>query len=241
MELGNYRPDENDSIDDFDVTEEDGEDELLTEAETTKSQSEDLDAVGGLIFGTGTRTGGDLVPLPYIILNLLILLIIIALIILEILKRRKKSEEIKEYVENIDVPTLPDPIEEEPEVVVVPEPVEEEIIPVMEKVSKEEVNDLISDKDAYKNIKVVKRPVDKTNCAIINIDTIANYFNAGEVVTLEEMKLRIPYFKKKVTYVKVLARGYLDKPLTVDADDFSIEAVKMIILTGGTVICGKAK
>ena len=111
----------------------------------------------------------------------------------------------------------------------------------MEKVSKEEVNDLISDKDAYKNIKVVKRPVDKTNCAIINIDTIANYFNAGEVVTLEEMKLRIPYFKKKVTYVKVLARGYLDKPLTIDADDFSIEAVKMIILTGGTVICGKAK
>lgn len=38
--------DENDSIDDFDLTEEDGEDELLTEAETTKSQSEDLDAVG---------------------------------------------------------------------------------------------------------------------------------------------------------------------------------------------------
>ena len=213
--------------------------ELTVKIVSTATQSEDLDAIGGLIYGPGPRTGGDLVPLPYIILNLIILLIIIALIILEILKRRKKSKEIEEYVENIEIPTLPDP-EPIEEPVVTPEPVEE-VIPILEKVSKEEVNDLITDKQAYSNIKVVKRPVDKTNCAIINIDTIAAYFNAGEVVTLAEMKNRIPYFKKKVTYVKVLARGYLDKPLTIDADDFSVEAVKMILVTGGTVICGKVK
>lgn len=209
--------------------------ELIVNIMATAVQSEDADDVGGLIFNDGIRTGGDLVPVPYIILNLFILLIIITLIILEILKRRKKTKEIEEYVENIEVPTLPEPEIEDTN------PVEEVVIPVMEKVSKEEVNDLITDKEAYNNIKVVIRPVDKTNRAIINIDTISSFFEAGEVVTLTEMKQRIPYFKKNVTYVKVLARGYLDKPLTIDADDFSIEAVKMVLLTGGTVICGRAK
>ena len=210
--------------------------ELTVNIMATAVASENLDTVGGIIFNEGTRTGGDIVPVPYIILNLLILLIIITLIILEILKRKKKTKEIEEYVESIEVPSLPEVDAPIPPVVT-----EEVVIPVLEKVSKEEVNDLITDKAAYSNIKVVSRPVDRTNRAIINIDTISMYFSAGEVVTLASMKERIPYFKKNVTYVKVLARGYLDKPLTIDADDFSIEAVKMIILTGGIVICGRVK
>ena len=40
----------------------------------------------------------------------------------------------------------------------------------------------------------------------------------------------------KVGSFKVLARGQLDKSLTVEANDFSLAAVKMIALTGGKVV-----
>ena len=70
--------------------------------------------------------------------------------------------------------------------------------------------------------------------AILNIDTIAENFNDGDVVDLEalwEKKL----IAKNVGYVKVLARGQLDKKLNLDLQDYSIQAVKMVLLEGGTV------
>ena len=41
---------------------------------------------------------------------------------------------------------------------------------------------------------------------------------------------------KRASSYKVLARGKLDKALTVEAADFSLPAVKMIVLTGGKVV-----
>ena len=41
---------------------------------------------------------------------------------------------------------------------------------------------------------------------------------------------------KNVGSLKILARGVLDKPLNVEAQDFSLDAVKMIVLTGGKAI-----
>ena len=69
----------------------------------------------------------------------------------------------------------------------------------------------------------------------INIDVIAAHFEKGETVSLETLKERglIP---KSTQAIKVLARGSLDKPLTVLAHDFSVAAVKMILLTGGSPI-----
>ena len=55
-------------------------------------------------------------------------------------------------------------------------------------------------------------------------------------VTLDEIKKRVKGFNKQTTYLKVLARGTLDKALTVEADGFSLQAVKMIVLMGGTAI-----
>lgn len=75
--------------------------------------------------------------------------------------------------------------------------------------------------------------------AIVNIDTLSEYFADGERVGIEEMKQRIPFFNKKATYVKVLARGVLTKTLEVEADDFSLDAVKMIALLGGKVYKSK--
>lgn len=99
-----------------------------------------------------------------------------------------------------------------------------------------EVDSLMSDDYAHHHEERSLRHADKTKKGIINIDTISDYFENGEVVTLDKIKKRVPNFDKKVTYLKVLARGVLNKALVVDADDFSIEAEKMILLTGGNVL-----
>ena len=70
---------------------------------------------------------------------------------------------------------------------------------------------------------------------IINVDTLSQNFSSGDTVDvnkLKEMSL-VPY---DTAYIKVLARGMIDKPLTVRANDFSLSAVKMIALTGGEAV-----
>ena len=69
---------------------------------------------------------------------------------------------------------------------------------------------------------------------IINIDTIGENFNDGDTVDIEALweKKLIP---TSVGYVKVLARGTLNKKLNIDLQDYSIQAVKMVVLEGGTV------
>ncbi len=70
---------------------------------------------------------------------------------------------------------------------------------------------------------------------IVNVDTLSRSFEAGERVDINALKNKslIPY---DTGYVKVLARGIIDKPLYVYANDFSLAAVKMIALTGGKAI-----
>lgn len=70
---------------------------------------------------------------------------------------------------------------------------------------------------------------------VVNVDTLGEYFDEGDTVTLEDMRERIPFLNRSATYVKVLARGRLSKALVVEADDFSLDAIKMIVLAGGTV------
>ncbi len=81
----------------------------------------------------------------------------------------------------------------------------------------------------------VKRTAKKSVKHICNIDTISENFEAGDIVNLRALKDKglIP---KKAPSVKILARGVLNKPLTVVADVYSMQAVKMILLTGGRVI-----
>jgi len=69
----------------------------------------------------------------------------------------------------------------------------------------------------------------------VNIDVISKSFDAYDTVSLSALKKRglIP---QSAQAIKILARGTLDKPLTVVANDFSATAIKMILLTGGEVI-----
>ena len=69
----------------------------------------------------------------------------------------------------------------------------------------------------------------------INIGIINEHFEAGDTVTLNILKEK-GLIDKKIMRIKILADGILDRPLTVKAESFSIQAVKMIELTGGTVI-----
>ena len=95
---------------------------------------------------------------------------------------------------------------------------------------------MMADEEAEEQVVRSGRLADKTRTAIVNIDTLSDYFEDGDYVDIDTMKARIPFFDKRATYVKVLARGFLTKTLEVEADVYSMEAAKMILLLGGKVI-----
>ena len=105
-----------------------------------------------------------------------------------------------------------------------------------ERVSVAEIKNLISDEVAVSFIiEEKKESVLSKPKAIINIDTLSENYRANDTVTLKSLKEK-KLINNSVNYVKVLARGVLNKPLIVNLPDFSVDAVKMILLTGGKVI-----
>ena len=66
----------------------------------------------------------------------------------------------------------------------------------------------------------------------VNLDTICDHFEDGDVVTLESLKEK-KLISSKAGRVKILARGTMTKKLDIVADNFSLQAVKMITLAGG--------
>ena len=104
-----------------------------------------------------------------------------------------------------------------------------------ESISVSEADERMSDEDAESNISDdLGSKKHEGKKGIINIDTIGENFNDGDVVDIEALweKKLIP---SNVGYVKVLARGKLNKKLHLDLQDYSIQAVKMVLLEGGTV------
>ena len=102
-------------------------------------------------------------------------------------------------------------------------------------VSCERANELITDSLAKSLLIRELMPIYTTGRrkSIINVDTLGAVFSAGERVDVNILKERglIP---PDTAYLKILGGGRLDKPLFVYANDFSLSAVKMIALTGGT-------
>ncbi|MDE5547248.1 MAG: uL15 family ribosomal protein [Anaeroplasmataceae bacterium] len=102
-----------------------------------------------------------------------------------------------------------------------------------------EAKQLITDDSALEYVQVEENSSTKKNTAyskkdIINIDVLSKNFNSDDLVNLETLKEK-KLISPKVDYIKVLARGILDKPLIIEAQDYSIDAIKMIVLTGGEV------
>ena len=126
---------------------------------------------------------------------------------------------------------------EEPVVVVAP-PVEEaapEVMPeIVEHIDAEEADAMISDSLAMKTANY-ESGAGHGQQDIINIGVLDQNFEAHDVITLAVLKEK-GLISKKAGRMKVLADGSLNKPLTIKSESYSIQAIKMIELTGGTVI-----
>ncbi len=151
------------------------------------------------------------------------------------------SEETEEILQEEEIGTqeeIEEPIaelisEEQEEPIPEQEPVaEEEHIEVSATAAREAMEDEV----AIASVTESGEVSDKSNPVVVNVDTLSKYFRNGDRVTLKEMKESIPFVSNRATYVKVLARGRINKSLEVEADDFSLDAVKMIVLAGGKVI-----
>ena len=71
--------------------------------------------------------------------------------------------------------------------------------------------------------------------SIVNVCDINKAFSDGDTVDLDALKAK-KLVSKKTQRVKILADGILNKSFTVYAEQFSVQAIKMITLTGGKAI-----
>ena len=140
-----------------------------------------------------------------------------------VLERRNKEE--------------PEEKKEEPIVVVPPvmDVAEPEVMPeIVEHIDAEEADAMISDSLAMRTANY-ESGAGHGQQGIINIGVLDQNFEAHDVITLAVLKER-GLISKKVGRMKVLADGMLNKPFTIKSESYSIQAIKMIELTGGTVI-----
>ena len=109
-------------------------------------------------------------------------------------------------------------------------------IRIVEQVSASEVNSLIANEVAAAAIIVEGSAQRKATGkkGIINVDTLSANYASGDVITIQSLRDK-KLIEPGIKQVKLLARGKLDKALHVELQDYSLEAVKMIIATGGTV------
>ena len=138
----------------------------------------------------------------------------------------------------VEEPVVEEPVVEEP---VIEEPVieEEEVFEIheaiVEEVSSEEADQIAEEQhiDATMDEGYDYISAKDTKKVIVNIDSISKAYNAGEIVNMASLKEK-KLIVKNAKFVKVLARGTLDKPLKIKAGEFSETAIKMIKLVGGS-------
>ena len=103
------------------------------------------------------------------------------------------------------------------------------------RVSVEEVDQLMSDARAAELLEETRERGGRGKMGIVNIGLICPAFEAGAVITLKDLKEK-NLIAPDAGRVKVLASGSIDRPLTVKADAFSVQAIKMITVTGGHAV-----
>ena len=74
----------------------------------------------------------------------------------------------------------------------------------------------------------------RTEFAVVNLDTLAERFDAGTVITPDLLRER-GLVRARHHRIKVLARGDIAKKLTVHAHKFSGKAAEKIVAAGGAV------
>ncbi|MBO7250187.1 MAG: uL15 family ribosomal protein [Clostridia bacterium] len=176
------------------------------------------------------------IELPIVILLILCditLGVYILMLIKELKNTRKLPVPVADRVTERELP------KKEPEAAFFPERGAPKALPIyLDRVSAEDADSLVEDNKVPSLLQFseaapkICRGCKKT---FINVDTISESFERGETVSLRTLKEKglIPM---SACYLKVLARGVIDKPLTVKAQSFSKNAVKMISITGGTAV-----
>ncbi len=98
-------------------------------------------------------------------------------------------------------------------------------------------DELISDSLAKDLLKRSREAVYTTGYKkeIINVDTLNEVFSGGDKIDVNILKEK-GLVDEDTAYIKVLARGEMNKALSIYANDFSLSAIKMIALTGGEAI-----
>ena len=204
--------------------------------ETTKSDT--TDAIGGT-----DDDDDDKGSMWWLWLIIILLILIIAALVIAYFATRP-TDEPEDAPEAVVAPEPEVETENEPEVepevepeaevepIVVP-PVEDEV-PVVDHVSAEEADTLMADDAAIKLVATKKVAAVAGGKAVVNLSAINAAFEAGETVTLEALKAK-KLVPANTGRVKILGSGSVDKALNIEANAFSVQAVKMITLTGGTV------
>ena len=106
---------------------------------------------------------------------------------------------------------------------------------IRDEVSVAEADALFTDDVAKVAMKHVVREHSGNKKTYINLDTICENFEDGAVVNLAALKEK-KLIPADIGRIKILARGRMTKQMTIEADDFSMQAIKMIVLTGGEAV-----
>lgn len=163
----------------------------------------------------------------WIMIGILLLALLIALLVFWLLTKNKNNN-------------TPGPKAPEPEILPAPTPTPAQparTVPQhVDSVAAEEVDDLMTDTEAAEALTISEEELGgKGKKMFINLGRINEMYEAGATVELASLKEK-GLISSQAGRVKILADGTLDKPLTVKADDFSAQAIKMIVLTGGEAI-----
>ena len=150
----------------------------------------------------------------------------LAYVAIDVVLEVRSKNEIPEDIPEPTVIVIPEPEPEPEPVEVMPEPVEH--------IDAEEADAMISDELAMRTV-LYESGAGQGKKGIINIGVIDENFEPGDVITLAALKEK-KLVSKNIGRLKVLADGELSRPITVKSESYSVQAIKMIELTGGTVI-----
>lgn len=113
------------------------------------------------------------------------------------------------------------------------EPIEE-AVPEAPDITPEDARGTMSNEEALSRVEGTRTAVNGPMCTVY-VGVLSGAFASGEVVTLEALQAKGLVPRKETGYI-VLAKGSINKALTVKANDFSADAVKMILAAGGKAI-----
>lgn len=167
----------------------------------------------------------NVIIIIFMIVSTLFALASLGYVVADVIIEKRNKEEPKEEKKEEPVVVAAPVIEEAPP----------EVMPeIVEHIDADEADAMISDQLAMSTVRY-ESPAGHGQQDIINIGVLDDNFEANDLITLSVLKER-GLISKTAGRMKVLADGDLNKPLTIKSESYSIQAIKMIELTGGTVI-----